>query len=156
MTAGVIPGLQGRIYANKKEVVGFNFIDDRDHVIEPPEELAVTTKWVRNNADKGFLTLENTEWVVRPSRTNPEYDTKGSAVVPVDHLAPESGLPQPHILLHVETMVFQTRDHGEVRYTVVHQPDKYVEDDDEARVTREVYEAGKTRVDHFYIIRKES
>lgn len=55
-----------------------------------------------------------------------------------------------HTFLHADVIVILAVD-GEVRYRVVHQPDKYAEDDDATEVTDDVYKSGKTRVDHFYL-----
>jgi hypothetical protein len=71
-----------------------------------------------------------------------------------------------HIFRQADVLVFHTRA-GDIRYKVVHNPDKYADHDDrtfevkrfkaddDTPVTDEIYAAGATRVDHFYDLVRE-
>jgi len=122
-----------------------------EFVGEPPARATVSTKVVLAGWDEGWIELEN---------SRPEHRPGGPA-----------GARQwkvTHTFIHADTIVVKTV-HGDVRYTVVHQPDKYVvvdrvehrkytEEviDPDAPVTLEVYEAGDTRVDNFYKLELEA
>jgi hypothetical protein len=57
--------------------------------------------------------------------------------------------------MHADAIILKTTD-GDVRYRVTHQPDKYVDGGkDTDKVTTEHYEAGNTRVDHFFDLKLE-
>lgn len=102
---------------------------------DPPQTCTVSTSWVTTGISEGWLESDGATPIVRPSGVTQDQ---------------WSGQQQPHLFLHIETLVIKTVD-GDVRYRVVHQPDKYAEDgDDEMLVTPDMYEAGATRVDHFY------
>lgn len=99
----------------------------------PPAYTTVSQSFVTNALSEGWLSLENSRQVTRPGGP-PEFRENPS---------------QAHNFLHADALVFNTVD-GAVRYKVLRQPDKYVEGDDEASVTDEVYNAGRTVVDWHY------
>lgn len=116
-------------------LLGVRFVGD------PPAEARVPTKWVDKGVAEGWIVGVNGRPVVRPA--GPTQDVWNSS---------QTG--RPHLLVHYDELVFRTLD-GDVRYTVTHQPDKYVAGGgDEDAVTPDVYAAGTTRVDHFYDLRK--
>jgi hypothetical protein len=99
-------------------------------VIEAPE---VTRAWA-----EGFVTLENPRMVRRPG--GPPHDLERVT----------------HEFLQADAIVIHGRD-GDVRYRVVHQPDKYVADgDDDTPMTPEHYAVGNSRVDWFYGLEREA
>jgi len=103
-----------------------------------PVTAVVPMDWGQRAAGEGWLTFENPRWVVRPSgpKDNP-------------------WVTLPHTLLHADALVLHTID-GDVRYRVVHQPDKYADPGgDDTPVTDEIYAAGATRVDWFYVAELE-
>lgn len=121
-------------------------------LLEAPDETTVSTTYVAEARNEGWVTLEDETVVVRPA--GPAAD-------------PWKG--DPHVFHQCAVIVFHTLD-GDVRYRVTHQPDKYAcaEDatfpdqvpaktktDNETPVTPELYAAGATRVDNFYGITKE-
>lgn len=116
---------------------------------ETPTNTLVSTSQVRQWVADGVAELEGERVVHRPS--GPPHDLWG---------------PPAHTFVHADVLVLKC-DGGDVRYRVVHQPDKYAEVDPpdaedaadrlerhrataEAKVTPELYAAGATRVDHFY------
>lgn len=114
---------------------------------DPPAEFDLPANWVRRMADRGLAKLENMKVVERPSAPDPD-EVDGSAAVSDAHLLSDSA---PHKFLHADAIVLDTTTHGEVRYRVLAQPDKYVDSDDPTDpVTIDQYVAGNTRVDNFY------
>jgi hypothetical protein len=99
---------------------------------EVPEQTSVPTGWVAKAKAEGWVTVEGETVVHRPG---------GS---------PDNLWGTTHTFLHADSITIHTVD-GDVKYNVVHQPDKYVEDgSDDDEVTDEIYQAGETRVDWFY------
>jgi hypothetical protein len=112
-------------------LAGVEFVGD------PPEQTTVATRYVDNAIAQGWATRVNERPVVRPAGP-----TMG------DWNSSHSG--SPHVFLHADEVVFHTTS-GDVRYKVTHQPDKYVADGNErTKMTADHYEAGNSRVDHFY------
>jgi hypothetical protein len=119
---------------------------------EPPEETTVATGYVDNAVAEGWMSRVNERAVVRPA--GPKQNVYNST---------HTGAP--HVFLHCDEIVFHTV-RGDTRYRVIEQPDKYaVVDldvineekglvreiiDPEKKVTQEIYEAGQTKVQHFY------
>lgn len=124
-----------------------------------PQLWTLPVRWVRKNLGRPkIMTVEGLRQVTRPSRPEPDFDEKGSAVVAGHHYGDDAdnpgGIQGPHELLHADAFVFHTPD-GDLRYEVVRQPDKYVAGDAKGtkRVTAEVYAAGDTEVEHFFTLR---
>lgn len=102
-----------------------------------PTECQVPTSWVENGAAEGWLTLEGERTVRRPGGP---IDDRWRVV---------------HKFTHLDRITLHTVD-GDLSYRVTHQPDKYAaEGDDETPVTGELYAAGATRVDWFYVLELE-
>lgn len=113
-------------------------------IVDAPDRCSVPTGWVNKGMAEGWLELEGPKVVSRPA--GPAHD-------------PHSGT---HQFIHAEALVIHTVD-GDVRYRVVHQPDKYATSpdpntpaDDDTPVTPEGYAAGETRVDWFYGLQREA
>lgn len=107
---------------------------------EIPSPCRLPTSWVARGIAEGWLTGEGHQVVLRPSG-------------PADN--PWRPDKPPHVLHHFDTLVLHTVD-GDVRFRVVHQPDKYADPgDDDTPVTEDVYAAGATRVDWFYGVELE-
>lgn len=122
-------------------------------LLEAPDYCELATSFVDAGAAEGWIELENARLVRRPA---------GPAETPTRAW---------HVFMHADAITFKTTD-GEVRYKVVHQPDKYADDrrpdekgyldpledvlGDEEPVTKERYAAGETRVDWFYGVQKET
>lgn len=118
-------------------------------LVNDPDVTSVSTAFVDTARAEGWVTVEGEQIVTRPA---------GPADDPLRKL---------HHFRHLDAIVFDTID-GPVRYRVTHQPDKYADGaaandgpvkgkfDDSTPVTDDLYAAGATRVDHFYIIEKES
>jgi hypothetical protein len=116
----------------------------------PPSEVRVSTKVVEGGISEGWLSAEGSRTVVRPGGP------------PEDKDRPDVS----HIFRQADVLVFHTRA-GDIRYKVVHNPDKYADHDDrtfevkrfkaddDTPVTDEIYAAGATRVDHFYDLVRE-
>lgn len=112
-------------------------------------EVNLPTSFIARHLNAPWLEVVGVGWVSRPSRPEPLEVDGVLTVAPSNHHL--DGGPLPHSFMHAEAFVFDTLNHGKVTYRVVHQPDKYVDSDDPTeRVTREHYDAGNTRVDHFY------
>lgn len=104
---------------------------------EPRAAGNLPTSWVNRAKAEGWLSLVNARPVHRPG---------GPA---------GNEWAVTHTFLHADAIVLHTVD-GDVRYKVLHQPDKYAADgDDDTLVTGEVYAAGATRVDWFYGVKRE-
>jgi hypothetical protein len=121
---------------------------------EAPDETTVGTGFIQRAQAEGWAELVNPRVVYRPSGP---ADRRWDAAFP------------PHTFVHADAVVFHFMD-GDVRYDVVHQPDKYVASateykgktidtvpdfslDDEP-VTDQVYSDGRTRVDNFYGLKR--
>lgn len=121
-----------------------------------PDEISIPTSFVQRHLNAGWLEVVGAGWVERPSRDNPDEGDDGSAAVAGPHRLTVVGQPPPHAFMHVERLIFDTLNHGRVEYVVTHQPDKYVDSDDPTeQVTLKHYNAGNTRVDHFYTCVRE-
>lgn len=112
-----------------------------------PAQTKVPITWVNRAMADGYVELNDTSLAHRPGGppSNPWQST--------------------HTFTHAKTLTIHTLD-GDVVYKVVHQPDKYAcsdkaasllpdgaevpEYDSETEVTPEIYNAGQTRVDHWY------
>lgn len=107
-------------------------------VVDAPDTCSVPARWVARAILEGWLELEGARPVTRPA--GPAHDPAASM----------------HQFVHADALVIHTVD-GDVRYRIVHQPDKYVADgDDETSMTDEHYAAGNSRVDHFYGLEREA
>lgn len=107
---------------------------------EAPDRTTITTQLLDQGISEGWLSVENDRVVVRPGG-EPGNEWRTDRV---------------HTFRHADSVTFKTVD-GDVTYRVLHQPDKYADPgDDNTKVTPEIYEAGATRVDHFYVIEKEA
>lgn len=105
-----------------------------------PDQVRVSTTVVNNGVAEEWITLEGAKTVSRPG--GPAHDPDRPELL--------------HNFRHAKAVVFHTVD-GDVRFKVTHNPDKYVDsDDDTEKVTKEHYESGNTRVDWFYDLQKES
>lgn len=118
--------------------------------IDPPYETKITPRKVREGIRDGWLSVEGEQIVHRPGGP------------------PDDVWRVTHTFRHYTALVFHTLD-GDVRYRVVHQPDKYADraeatrpdavepfaGDDDTPVTAEMYAAGATRVDHYYTLQRE-
>lgn len=116
-----------------------------------PEVTTVSTTLVNQGRVEGWVSVEGERVVHRPGGP------------PVNVWA------VTHTFVHADVIVFRDELVGDVRYRVVHQPDKYADygeatypdrvdafvADDDTPVTDETYAAGATRVDHFYVIELE-
>lgn len=122
-------------------------------VDEAPRYTRVPVSWVAKGRAEGWITLEGEEVVHRPGG-------------PVENLWGTT-----HTFVHADALVIHTVD-GDVRYEVVHQPDKYADDSTvendgkksenglvegtpntlspDTKVTDEHYANGDTRIDWFY------
>lgn len=96
-----------------------------------PRTCRLSTGLVAQAAHEGWMTIEGGEMVHRPGGP------------------PEDPWRVTHSLRHADELIIHTVD-GDVRYTVTRQPDKYVEDGSNKKVTTEIYESGQTIVDKFY------
>lgn len=84
---------------------GVVFCDPNGMMTDPPQETAISTTKVDEGQTEGWLTRENPRVVNKPG--GPE----------------DNPLLKVHTFIHADTLVFHTLD-GDVRYTVVKQPDK--------------------------------
>jgi len=106
-------------------------------LLEAPDEVRISTTFVDQGVEEGWLTGENERFLRRPA---------GPADRPTSRW---------HHFMHYDSLTFHTLD-GDVKYKVVHQPDKYVADgNDSDEVTPDTYREGNTRVDWFYGLEKE-
>ena len=102
---------------------------------DPPDECGLATHFVARGIKEGWIEAEGEEVVHRPGG-------------PIDNRWQVT-----HTFLHYDALVFHFSG-GDVRYKVVHQPDKYVAGGtDKAKVTDEIYAAGETQVDAFYWVK---
>lgn len=102
-----------------------------------PDKTQIPVRYVDTAVADGWMKRINERAVVRPA--GPQQDVLNSTY---------NGTP--HVFIHCDQIVIYAVDADYV-YKVTHQPDKYVDgEDDSAKVTPELYAAGKTRVDHFY------
>lgn len=118
-----------------------------------PKGMLLPVSFVQRHSAAPWLDVVGADWVERPSRPGPAKKD-GSAAVAPEHRNPQDG-PPPHTFMHADRFVFHTLNHGDVTYVVTQQPDKYLDkgkgkEKPDAKVTVEDYEAGHTRVDHFY------
>lgn len=99
---------------------------------EVPAEVDFPTHFVARGKAEGWITLEGEEVVHRPGGP------------------PDNVWAVTHTMVQAQEIVLHLAS-GDVRYKVVHQPDKYVaEGTDKTKVSDELYAAGQTRVDYFY------
>jgi hypothetical protein len=104
---------------------------------DAPQKTQIPTRYVDNAVAEGWMARYGERAVVRPA--GPTQDKLISTY---------SGTP--HTFVHCDSIGISTVD-ADYMYKVVHQPDKYVGNGDLTdKVTPEIYEAGNTRVDHFY------
>jgi hypothetical protein len=119
---------------------------------EAPPCISISTGLIDRARAEGWVEVENERVVHRPGGP------------------PNDQWRVTHTFRQYDILVFHTVD-GDVRYRVTHQPDKYAvvreetvnEDkgyvrqiiDPEADVTPDIYAAGKTRVDWYYIALRE-
>jgi len=104
---------------------------------ELPDECGVSTRFVAAGRVEGWIDVEGEQVVHRPGGP------------------PEEPWRVTHTFVQADVIIFRFLD-GDVRYRVTHQPDKYVDSDDDTEpVTDEVYAAGQTKVDFFYWLERE-
>lgn len=103
-------------------------------LLDAPHHTEVPVGTVDRGRAEGWITVEGEQVVHRPG-------------------GPASDLWRvTHTFRHYDTVTICG-----VRYRVTHQPDKYADPgDDDTPVTEDVYQAGDTRVDHFYGMERES
>lgn len=134
-------------------LAGVSFCEISGETCDPPGLTSITSDRISEGVAEGWVTTEGATPVVRPAGAS--QDAWNST---------QTG--QPHLFIHYDHITFHTLE-GDFTYRVVHQPDKYADHgqatyeiaafdaDDDTPVTPEVYEAGATRVDHFYVIELE-
>jgi hypothetical protein len=122
--------------------------------LELPQRTTLSTRRVVAGIREGWIVGEGERIVTRPS------GPPG---------AKWFGQEPNHTFAHYDTLVFKTLNHGDVRYKVVRQPDKYADygaatfpdrvqefdADEETPVTDEIYNAGATRVHNDYRLELE-
>ncbi len=113
-------------------LLGLEVVGEAPATCNPP------TSWVERGVREGWLVLEGARPVVRPGGP------------PDDPMRRDPERAIPHLFMHADVVVLKTVD-GDVRYRVVRQPDKYVDDSpDDELMTDEHYAAGNSRIDWFY------
>jgi hypothetical protein len=128
-----------------------------EFVGEPPQETFVSIKVINTGVREGWIKKKGQRAVVRPAGKTQD-DFNGVQGV-------------PHTFIHCDEIIFKTV-HGNVRYRVTQQPDKYAVVDEELvnpekglyrqvidlekSVTPEIYAAGETRVTNFYRLERVS
>jgi hypothetical protein len=104
---------------------------------DPPAVTSAGESWIAEAIREGWATGVGERVVHRPGG-------------PADNVWAKT-----HTFRHYAAIEFHTVD-GVVEYRVTHQPDKYADPgDDTTPVTTGAYEAGATRVDHFYRLELE-
>lgn len=104
---------------------------------DPPRRTQLSHHLVQRGRREGWIDVEGEDVVHRPGGP------------------PDLPYAVTHTFFHHDVIIIKTVD-GDVRYRVVHQPDKYAaEGDDDTPVTDEVYAAGATRVDWIYRLELE-
>lgn len=134
-------------------LAGVSFCEQNGETCEPPALTTITPRKVSEGVAEGWITTEGAIPVVRPAgATQDVWESTQTG--------------EPHLFIHYDSITFHTIE-GDFTYRVTHQPDKYADHsqatyeteefdaDDDTPVTPEVYEAGATRVDHFYVIELE-
>lgn len=128
--------------------LGIEFLDGT------PDEIRLPSSFVVRGRNEGWIELVDEEVIHRPGGP------------------PEEEWRVVHTFYHATALIFKTQD-GDVRYSVVHLPDKYVDtrkfepgdreplpdispSADAKKVTPEHYAKGETRVDHFYDLKLEA
>lgn len=117
------------------------FVGENDQPIDPPQTWEVTQRLVLAARDEGWISMEGSRIVYRPSGRTPDDVSN-----------------PPHVFVHADIVVVHLGS-GDARYRVAHQPDKYADHDgadDTTQVTDQVYLAGDTRVDTFYVLEREN
>lgn len=118
-------------------LLGVRIVDVNGSDTDPPQRTAIDVGRVEAGMAEGWIERVGARPVVRPAGAQQDIWTSGTTGT-------------PHTFIHADYIIFKTVD-GDVRYRVVHQPDKYAADgDDETPVSPELYAAGETRVDWFY------
>jgi hypothetical protein len=118
-----------------------------------PPVIALSTSAVDTGRAEGWIAVDGEQVVHRPGGP------------------PDDLWRVTHTFRHYDTLTFKTVD-GDLRYRVTHQPDKYavtgaeaINDDKsltaevidpDAEVTPDIYAAGQTRVDWYYIAELEA
>lgn len=101
---------------------------------DPPQYTTISSKLVITGEVEGWIELVNPRQVHRPG-------------------GPPSELWRvTHTLTQADEVIFKTTD-GDVHYVVIHQPDKYDDNedsDDNTPVSPDTYAAGATRIDWFF------
>lgn len=116
---------------------GFKICDVNGRDCDPPKETAISTRRVAEGRSEGWISVEGEKVVHRPGG-------------PVGN-----EWAVTHTFQQYDAIIFNTVD-GQVRYKVVHQPDKYVDSDDPTeKVTKDHYAEGNTRVDSLYRLELE-
>lgn len=148
-------------HPDKYPFAGLDICDVRGKTADPPQRTRVSCGWVDTGVREGWLELEGEEHVSRPGG-EPGNEWRRDKI---------------HNFRHADVIVLKTHDgRDDVRYRVTHQPDKYVDttdysvpgaygvgeervgtrkEADSVKVTQAHYNAGQTRVDHFYDLELE-
>lgn len=100
---------------------------------DTPKLTRVPTSFVASGRAEGWIELENDRPVHRPGGT------------------PDDPWMKTHTFIHADAVILKTVD-GDVRFEVVHQPDKY--DDESGEPTEEAGDP-TTHVDWFYDLKLE-
>jgi hypothetical protein len=111
-------------------------------VLHAPDQTVIDQNQVLDGLDRGYMTAEGHQVVVRPA---------GPADNP---WLVSAAAPTPHVFHHFERI---TIGHAApVTYRVTRQPDKYVRGSATDEVTDAVYAAGETEVLWHYELERES
>lgn len=141
-------------HPDKWPLAGIDLVDQGGKSADPPSECRVPTSLVDKGRAEGWIEVEGEQVHHRPGGP------------------PDDLWRVTHTFKHYDAIVLKTHDgRDDVRYKVLHQPDKYLDTteytdleptphttakEDAASVTDEHYAAGHTRVDWFYDLKLES
>lgn len=149
-------------HPDKYPTLGLDIVDVRGRSVDPPQATRVSCGWIDARVKDGSVELEGERHIARPGG-EPGNEWRRDKI---------------HNFRHADVVVLKTHDgRPDVRYRVTHQPDKYVDttdytvpgaygvgeervgtrkEADDVAMTPEYYNAGHTRVDHFYDLELES
>lgn len=167
MTDSPMPGLRLRLLADTsdgKRVVRFDPLSGQRLLVNPAvSDLADPASWRHEPWPLAGVVIEGetpARW--RPSTALVDRGVaEGWIARENEQVVHRPGGPPgrlwavTHTFVHCDALVLKTLD-GDVRYRVLRQPDKYVDEaPDSEQVTPEIYAAGTTRVDWFYDVELE-
>lgn len=129
-------------------LLGLEVVDETGARADPPKLTRAGTRWITRGVAEGWLTLVGARLVHRPGGP------------------PEDPFRVTHTFAHADEVVLKTTpDQPDLRYKIIHQPDKYADNTefdergravrdndhtDKTTVSPEIYAAGETRIDHWY------